>query len=162
MPPKKKANKKGNDDWESELGETPNQDTVAAETNNADDGPKDADDEGMGGGLMAALRKNKAKKAKKGKPVQDDFIEGEDPPAEDGIDLAAKAATEATADDLFAAPAKGKGGKGKQQQVKAEDTADDASEAGGGGGLKTKKEKEKEKKEREKQRKKEQVRKCEY
>merc|ERR1712000_396176 len=119
-----------------------------------------ADEEVNAGGLMAALRKNRDKRAKKGKPVINDFVEGEDadgvatpPPTED---LAAKAPTEATfddeADDVFAGNVKkGKGGK-KQVEAPAEDGED-----GDGGGVKSKKEKEREKKEREKQRKKEQA-----
>ena len=162
MPPKKKGNKKANDDWEAELGESADPVAAPAETTNQDDvGGGGGDDvDGMGGGLMAALRKNKSRKAKKGKPVQDDFVEGEDPTAADGINgdnLASKAPEEAAGDDLFAPiPAKGKGAKGKPGKV--EEPADDASETGEPAGLKSKKEKEKEKKEREKQRKKEQVR----
>ena len=165
MPPKKKSNKKGGEDWEAELGETP--DPIAAATQAAkDEDPApdapadgDADEDGGGGGLLAALRKNRTKKAKKGKPVQEDFVEGEDPPgATNGTTPATdgKAAEEADADDVFgAAPAKGKGGKGKQAQAKVEPAAD--GDEDGEGGLKSKKEKEREKKEREKQRKKEQV-----
>lgn len=171
MPPKKKGNKKGNDDWEADLGETA--DPIAAATQEAKkaDAAQDApeEDTGGGGGLLAALKKNKSKKQKKGKPVQEDYLEGEDPTTTDGapvdgeskgIDEApVKAAEEANADDLFGAQptTKAKGGKGKPG--KSEPAARDEEEEsdGEGGGLKSRKEKEREKKEREKQRKKEQV-----
>ena len=161
MAPKKKG--KQNDDWEAELGETP-EPTAAA--------PLDEENanNGMGGGLLATLKKNKSNKKKKGKHVEEDWLDGEDPPTADDVnghaepdgigELAAKAPEEATTDDLFAAQTtKVKGGKGKQ--AKKEGTLapneDGEAEEEDGGGLKSKKEKEKEKKEREKQRKKEQV-----
>ena len=126
---------------------------------------------------MAALKKNKEKRKKKGKAVENDFVEGEDPTQEDGktdgapeepvVDLAAKAPEEATMEDEeFAQPSKGKkGGKGgkQQQQIKkaaepeAAEPEDDDDDEAAGGRVKTKAEKEKEKKEREKQRKKEQA-----
>jgi translation initiation factor 5B len=121
MAPKKKGSKKQADDWDADMGETI--DPIAQATADAKNGDEDqaaADEEVNAGGLMAALRKNRDKRAKKGKPVINDFVEGEDangvatpPPAED---LAAKAPTEATfddeADDVFAANVKkGKGGK---------------------------------------------------
>ncbi|KAL8660323.1 MAG: hypothetical protein Q9202_006665 [Teloschistes flavicans] len=171
MPPKKKGNKKGNDDWEADLGET--LDPIAAATHEAKDADAahDAaeDDVGGGGGLLAALKKNKKQKQKKGKPVQEDYLEGEDPPAADGTiadgqpndvsELAAKAPEEANADDLFDAQAtKAKGGKAKPGKLEAAPQDNEGSEGEGeGGGLKSKKEKEKEKKEREKQRKREQA-----
>ncbi|KAF2456206.1 hypothetical protein BDY21DRAFT_372807 [Lineolata rhizophorae] len=164
MPPKKKGGRKAaNDDWENELGETV--DPIAAATQQAkdDEAAKDAEggEEGGGGGLMAALRKNKSKKAKKGRPAND-FVEGEDAGAADGEppedgDMASKAPQEANMDDedVFAQPAKkGKGGKAAQQQKPADEEAEDEE---GAGRMKSKKEKEKEKKEREKQRKKEQA-----
>ncbi|MCJ1431632.1 hypothetical protein MMC27_000987 [Xylographa pallens] len=173
MPPKKKGNKKGNDDWESELGEVPDPIAAAAREAKEEEASKavNEDDVGGGGGLMAALRNNKSKKQKKGKPMEDDYVDGEDPTATNGVnghtdpngesngteDLAAKAPVEATADDLFAEPATTtKSGKGKQGKVdvKVVDVEDDGSD-GEGGTVKSKKEKEKEKKEREKQRKKE-------
>ncbi|MCJ1479163.1 hypothetical protein MMC13_007847 [Lambiella insularis] len=169
MPPKKKGNKKGNDDWESELGEV--QDPVAAATEEAkaQEASKDVEDDdvGGGGGLMAALRKNKSKKQKKGKPVQEDYVDGEDPPVVNGVnghtepngieELAAKAPVEASAEDLFADQStKTKGAKGKQGKIEAKAVDEDEDgEPGEGGAVKSKKEKEKEKKEREKQRKKE-------
>src|SRR5947209_1053358 len=126
MAPKKKGGKKQADDWENELGETP--DPIAAATEQAKTTEAQHDDgqhaevngeELEGGGLLAALKKNKAKRAKKGKPVQD-FVEGEDPtapePAPAEVDLAAKAPEEATLDDedAFAGPSKkGKGGKSR-------------------------------------------------
>lgn len=170
MAPKKKGNKKGNDDWEAELGETP--DPTAAAASEAKDveapqePPEDVNEAG-GGGLMAALKKNRSKKQKKGKHVEDDFLEGEDPPAANGVngqteadgiqDLAMKAPEEANADDLFDAQiTKAKGGKGKQSRPEPEPSTEEP-DGDEGGSLKSKKEKEKEKKEREKQRKKEQV-----
>ena len=177
MAPKKKGNKKGNDDWEADLGETPDPIAAAAleakEAEAAQDaGPHEAS--GGGGGLLAALKKNKSNKKKKGKVVEEDYVDGEDPPAAgslnghlkpDGVqDLAAKAPEEATTEDLFEEQAaKVKGGKGKQEKkdvtaVPNEDGDREDAEESGTGGVKSKKEKEKEKKEREKARKKEQVR----
>lgn len=171
MAPKKKGNKKGNDDWDSELGEAPDPNPAASqeakESEAAQNGDQD-EAEGPGQGLLAALKKNKSNKKKKGKPVQEDYLDGEDPPTENGEDghagtdeiqdLAAKAPEEATTDDLFSAPvAKQKGGKGKQGRKDETPKDDDDGSDGEGGGLKSKKEKEKEKKEREKQRKREQV-----
>ena len=163
MPPKKKGGKKANDDWENDLGETPDVVAKASETATPEEATKDADEDVMAGGLMAALRKNKKQKAKKGKPVQEDFVDGEDPTVTDGVDgvdnIAAKAPEEATAEDLFGPEStKGKGGKGKQGKAAEKPEGEDDEDAvGDGSGLKSKKEKEKEKKEREKQRKKEQV-----
>ena len=171
MAPKKKGNKKGNDEWEAELGETA--DPIAAATQEAKDADiaQEGEEDGMGvggGGLLAALKKNKSKKQKKGKVVDEDYVDGEDSPATNGInghsepneteDLTVKAPEEATTDDLFVEPAtKGKGGKGKQgkAELAAKEDGDGLEEEGGT--VKSKKEKEKEKKEREKQRKKEQV-----
>lgn len=165
MAPKKKGGKKQADDWEADLGETI--DPIAQATAdakkveaNADGAANGADDGEEAGGLMAALQKNKRKRAKKGK-VDNDFVEGEDPtetePPAPEVDLPAKAPEEATFDDedVFAGtgPKKGKGGK-KQLEKPVPAPANDDEE---GGGLKTAKEKEKERKEREKQRKKEQV-----
>ena len=165
MAPKKKGGKKQGDDWEADLGETI--DPIAQATQDAKNADADADgatngaDDGEeAGGLMAALRKNKRNRAKKGK-VDNDFVEGEDPaqtasPAPEA-DLNGKAPEEATFDDedVFAGTGakKGKGGK-KQSEKPAPAPASDDEE---GGGLKTAKEKEKERKERERQRKKEQV-----
>ncbi|KAL8696996.1 MAG: hypothetical protein Q9201_007369 [Fulgogasparrea decipioides] len=171
MAPKKKGNKKANDDWEADLGETV--DPVAAATQEAKD-PDAAQDvaedqDGGGGGLLAALKKNKKQKQKKGKPVQEDYLEGEGPPTADGVTadwepdgvdgLAAKAPEEANADDLFDAQptTKPKGGRGKPGKPEPAAKDEDEGSAAEGGGLKSKKEKEKEKKEREKQRKKEQA-----
>ncbi|KAI9793937.1 MAG: hypothetical protein M1833_000506 [Piccolia ochrophora] len=167
MPPKKKAQKKGADDWESEMGESVDPVAVAspeAQPDNAANGDADPSvGEGIGGGgLMAAIKKNKNRKQKKGKPVND-FLEGEEATTDDvngdvhgePIDLGAKAPQEADLeDDEFALPAKkGKGGPQAPSQLKDADGDDlDAD-----GKVKSKKEKEKEKKEREKQRKKEQA-----
>ncbi|MCJ1468241.1 hypothetical protein MMC07_006869 [Pseudocyphellaria aurata] len=176
MPPKKKGNKKANDDWEAELGESI--DPIAAATQAAKDAEtaqdveaaqEDQDDGlGAGGGLLAALKKNKSKKQKKGKVVDGDYVIGEDPPARDavngleGVDnietSTAKAPQEATSEDLFGAPTtKAKGGKGKQNKVEEapKDNEDGSDEEEGT--LKSKKEREKEKREREKLRKKEQA-----
>ncbi|EER29202.1 hypothetical protein D8B26_000487 [Coccidioides posadasii str. Silveira] len=150
MPPKKKGNKKQQDDWEAELGEsitpTNGQPDNAAESNAT---PNEDDDE-MGGGLLAALRKNKNRKAKKGKAVNNDFVEGEDPTA----GLESKEPEEATfdEDDVFAGTA-----KKPKPTAKDEPSKQKTKDAEEGGKVKSKKEKEKEKKEREKQRKKEQA-----
>ena len=171
MAPKKKSNKKGGDDWEADLGEDP----IAAATQEAKDSEVNENGEadpaaGGGGGLMAALKKNKANKKKKGKVVDEDWLEGEDPPGADGVnghaepdgiqDLASKAPAEADAEDLFADQvSKVKGGKGKQGKKEGTLAPNVDGDASGdeGGTVKSRKEKEKEKKEREKQRKKEQV-----
>ncbi|KAI9880095.1 MAG: hypothetical protein M1830_005340 [Pleopsidium flavum] len=166
MPPKKKTNKKGNDDWESELGETVDPIAAATQEANEAEASNESKEDGVdgGGGLLAALKKNKNKKQKKGKIVED-FVEGEDPTesngdgANDQTVLAAKAPEEGTTEDLFVAPAaKEKGNKGGRAG-KVEDKVDEVEEEekDDEGRVKTKKEKEKEKKEREKQRKKEQA-----
>ncbi|KAL8803277.1 MAG: hypothetical protein Q9223_006290 [Gallowayella weberi] len=173
MAPKKKGNKKGTEDWEADLGESV--DPIAAATQQAKEeevtqDAAEADSGAGGGGLLAALKKNKKQKQKKGKPVQEDYLEGEDAPAADGVTadaeangidlLAAKAPMEANADELFDAPPttkQQKGGKAKSGKPEAVPKDEDEDSAGDGGGLKSKKEKEKEKKEREKQRKKEQA-----
>ncbi|KAM0358487.1 hypothetical protein ACHAP4_004462 [Fusarium culmorum] len=149
MPPKKKGNKKNQqDDWEAELGETI---APPAAANGADGDANDEDDEGGAGGLMATLRKNKEKRKKKG------IVEPEPTPEEPAVEEPpAQAPVEANIDDEFALPEKkGKGGKqNKQPAKKAEPAAADDAE---GGRILTKAEKEKLKKEREKQRKKEQA-----
>lgn len=143
MPPKKKSNKRQEEDWEADLGES------APAGDAPTDQPEDAEEEEAagGGGLMAALRKNKEKKKKKGKT--NDFVEGEDP----AVDLASKAPEEGTFDDddVFA-------GKAAKKPIKdiAVPKAEEPEE--GEFRVKSKKEKEKERKEREKARKKEQVR----
>ncbi|RAO71241.1 uncharacterized protein BHQ10_007253 [Talaromyces amestolkiae] len=160
MAPKKKGNKRQEEDWEAELGESaaaPATD-APAEANGDADANGDEDQMG-GGGLLAALKKNRSKKAKKGKAVDNDFVEGEDPTQADtngdaAVDFASKAPEEGTfddEDDVFAG--KPKKGKAAPAPKKAE-PEEDAEE---GGKVKSKKEKEKEKKEREKQRKKEQA-----
>ncbi|KXJ92333.1 hypothetical protein Micbo1qcDRAFT_61334 [Microdochium bolleyi] len=165
MPPKKKGNKKADDDWEAELGESiaptnnATEDAAAAEGGDANN--EDGDEAG-GGGLMAMMRKNRERRKKKG--IVEDFVEGEDAPAaSDEPAMPAPAApVEASMDDEFAMPEKkGKGGKpgGKQNNKKGGAAAaaggdDDDAE---GGRMLTKAEKEKLKKEREKQRKKEQA-----
>ncbi|KAM6515919.1 eukaryotic translation initiation factor 5B [Fusarium falciforme] len=151
MPPKKKGNKKNQqDDWEAELGESiappaANDDAPAGDDN------ADGDDDGGAGGLMATLRKNKEKRKKKG--IVDTAPIEEEAPAEEPVN---KEPVEATMDDEFDLPQKkGKGGKQNKQPTKQpEPTADDGAESGR---ILTKAEKEKLKKEREKQRKKEQA-----
>ncbi|KAK4554050.1 eukaryotic translation initiation factor 5B [Recurvomyces mirabilis] len=179
MAPKGKKGKKGGDDWDEGLGESADPIAQAEAEAKAADAAKDAEDEednaGGGGGLMAAMKKNRERRKKKGKAVENDFLDGDDPPqdgedageaAEEVVDLSAKAPVEANMDDeedLFDAPTKGKkGGKGGKQQggkAKPAESAEPAEdgEDDEGGGVKTKAQKEKEKKEREKQRKKEQA-----
>ncbi|KIN08402.1 hypothetical protein OIDMADRAFT_152671 [Oidiodendron maius Zn] len=147
MAPKKKNNKK-DDDWEAELGETPD----APAEPESKDAPAEADpeDEFPGGGLMAMMRKKQKKK--KGKQAED-FAEGEEPPTEEQLDLGTKAPVEASIDDEFALPDKK---KGKTTPAKAANQEDeDEEEKGVDGKVLTKAQKEKLKKEREKQRKKE-------
>lgn len=151
MAPKKKGNRKQDDDWEAELGES----IAPVSEQPQEKTPADAapEDDGMGGGLLAALRKNKNKKAKKGKPVND-FVEGEDATgvANGDADFSSKQPEEGTFDeeDVFA---------GKKSQKPAKATPPPPAEPQGDGEfrVKSKKEKEREKKEREKQRKREQV-----
>lgn len=146
MPPKKKGNKRQEEDWEAELGESAS--AGDAPTNDQpEDGANNDGEAEAAGGLMAALRKNKAKKAKKGKPGND-FVDGEDPAA----DLASKAPEEGNfdEDDVFA-------GKPKKSIKVVPAPPPPAENEDGEFRVKSKKEKEKEKKEREKQRKKEQV-----
>ncbi|KJX98466.1 mitochondrial translation initiation factor IF-2 like protein [Zymoseptoria brevis] len=165
MAPKGKKGKKGGDDWDESLGEVADPIAQTEEEAKAGDAADDEEGAGGAGGLMAALKKNKEKRKKKGKAVENDFVEGEDPTAdtaEDGgpsaLDLAAKAPEEASIEDEFDLPGKGKKGKGaKPQGKKATEPAEDDEDDNDGGGVKTKAQKEKEKKEREKQRKKEQA-----
>ena len=64
MAPKKKANKKGNDDWEAELGESPDSAGTAVQQTSENDVVKEESEDGGsgGGGLLAALKKNKKSK----------------------------------------------------------------------------------------------------
>ncbi|CCC08170.1 hypothetical protein SMACR_01718 [Sordaria macrospora] len=171
MAPKKKGNKKANDDWEAELGESIAPVNNGAAADAAAEPAADEDASG-GGGLMERMRKAKEKRKKKG--IVDDWeaelgetAPGAEKPAEEAVpDLSAKVAEEANLDDEFALPEKkGKGGKGKQQQQQQQKAApaaaaakkdEDAADEDGPRVL-TKAEKEKLKKEREKQRKKEQA-----
>jgi translation initiation factor 5B len=157
MAPKKKGNKKGNDDWEADLGESiapaSEQPEAAADANG--DGAEGEDDE-AGGGLMAMLRKRKERRKQKGLPEEEQAETTGEP------DLShVQTAQEANADDEFALPdKKGKGGKGKQAQQKkggAQAAAGDGDDGAEPNRVLTKAEKEKLRKEREKQRKKEQV-----
>jgi translation initiation factor 5B len=164
MAPKKKASKKAQEDWESELGETIDPIKQAEQEAKAADAVKEEEENGMGGGLMAALKKNRNRKKARGVAVEEDgeVEEGSGAVAPE-VDLESKAPQEATFDNdeedvVFGGPSKkakggGKGAQKQQQQSKDEDE----DEEDGAGRMKTKKEKEKEKKEREKQRKKEQV-----
>jgi translation initiation factor 5B len=82
MAPKKKPNKKGNEDWEAELGETvdPISTTIVEAKEVDQNGNEDGDELSLegGGGLLAALKKNKSKKQKKGKAVEGDHLDGEE------------------------------------------------------------------------------------
>ena len=157
MAPKKKGNKKAqDDDWEAEMGETITPQNGGAEEPKAEDAAP-GEDTG-GGGLMAALQRRGKKKKNKGADFE---LEGEDPPVDgaNGADtLESKAPQEATfddeEDDVFAGnygKKKGKGGAVEKQEEPQDEKTDDAPR------VKTKAEKEKEKKEKEKQRKKELV-----
>ena len=162
MAPKKKTNKKTEDDWEAEaLGEAPNSTAavteVAADTD--DQLKPDEDVIGGGGGLLAAIKRNKQNKKKKGKAVEEPEMDGEDPlDSNPNIGQTLPDGTNGNVTDILPGdtpkgiPAKGKGGK---NDAKLEADGNEPEEEQGG--LKSKKEKEKEKKEREKQRKKEQV-----
>ena len=169
MAPKKKNNKRGDDDWEADLGESldPAASAAVEDIKPIENGQNDEHEAGGGGGLLAALKKNKSKKQKKGKVVEEDYLEGEASPTANGLndhertseDLLVKAPEEAQSEDLVATrTVKMKGGK--INQGKADETPKDDGNVSEDevGGLKSKKEKEKERKEREKQRKKEQVR----
>ncbi|KAK4644390.1 eukaryotic translation initiation factor 5B [Podospora bellae-mahoneyi] len=171
MPPKKKGNKKANDDWEAEaFGETPTA-TAAGDAPAGADAPA-AEDEAPAGGLMARMKKMKEKRKQKG--MNEDWLnevdtapEGAASPAAaaDEHPAAAPAApVEASMEDEFALPAKkgGKQQKGVTQVSKAKQAAmaaekKEEEELAEGGRVLTKAEKEKLKKEREKQRKKEQA-----
>ncbi|KAJ5206833.1 Translation elongation/initiation factor/Ribosomal beta-barrel [Penicillium cf. griseofulvum] len=145
MAPKKKGNKRQEEDWEADLGESA---PAAAPVEPQEDAKEE---EAPVGGLMAALRKNKAKKAKKGKT--NDFVEGEDAEGAEvkpADDLASKQPEEGNFDDddVFA---------GKKTKPIKEVAKPVAQEPEGEFRVKSKKEKEREKKEKEKQRKKEQA-----
>lgn len=80
MAPKKKSNKKAqDDDWEAEMGETITPQNGAEEPKAEDAAP--AEDAAEGGGLMAALQRRGKKKKNKGADFE---LEGEDPTADDG------------------------------------------------------------------------------
>ncbi|KAK4204117.1 putative eukaryotic translation initiation factor 5B [Triangularia verruculosa] len=170
MPPKKKGNKKANDDWEAEaFGETP---AAADASAAAADGAAPAEDEAPAGGLMARMKKMKEKRKQKG--MDEDWLNEVDT-APDGAAAPDEAAAqepaaapaapvEASMEDEFALPVK-KGGKqqkgvtqvSKNQLAKAAAEKKEEDELAEGGRVLTKAEKEKLKKEREKQRKKEQA-----
>ena len=169
MAPKKKGNKKADDDWEAEaLGESIDPTATGTQEANAADVAKEKEDGSLGGGgLLAALKKNKQNKKRKGKVVEEDLQYGEDRlPTEnaeglaeqDRLDTHINTPTEATADKLFDSPAaEAKAAKARPGKKSAAASANDDDSELEFGGLKSKKEKEKERKEREKQRKKDQV-----
>ena len=162
MAPKKKGNKKAqDDDWEADMGETIAPQNGAAEEPMAEEAAPDAD--AGGGDLMAYLQRRGKKKKNKGADVD---VEGEDPAA--GADAAKsadasfdeKAPQEGTFDDdedVFAGNYGKKKGKAKGGAAEKKDEPKDEDKADDGPRVKTKAEKEKEKKEKEKQRKKELV-----
>ncbi|OAX78465.1 translation initiation factor aIF-2 [Emergomyces africanus] len=168
MAPKKKGSKKQQEDWEAELGETIPAATAtapdaAADDENKDDTSNDAkesndnknEEDGMSGGLLAALKKNRSKKAKRGKGADNDFVEGEDPMAAmDESKQPQEASFEDDEEDVFSGNAATRQ-RAKEKAAAMKEKAKEAEEEGGR--VKSKKEKEKEKKEREKQRKKEQA-----
>ncbi|KKZ67499.1 translation initiation factor 5B [[Emmonsia] crescens] len=164
MAPKKKGSKKQQDDWEAELGETISAATTpdaAADENDNDANVNKNEEDGMSGGLLAALKKNRSKKAKRGKGADNDFVEGEDPitDAAAAVDYESKQPQEASfegdEDDVFSGNAATRQ-RAKEKAAAMKEKAKEAAEEEGGR-VKSKKEKEKEKKEREKQRKKEQA-----
>ncbi|RMZ89312.1 hypothetical protein DV736_g3445, partial [Chaetothyriales sp. CBS 134916] len=142
MAPKQKGGKKRADDWENELGEK--LDPIAKATEDAknaeaaQDAPAADAEDAEGGGLLAALRKNKNKRAKKGK-IDNDFVEGEDPiqadsPAPEPADLSAKAPQEATFDDdddFAGSSKKAESEKAVEAKVDATTTTADKEEKGG-------------------------------
>lgn len=153
MAPKKKGNKKADDNWEAELGEPIAPPEAAAEAKAEEAAPEE---DAPVNDLMAAIQRRKKKKNKGG---DQDFVQGEDPTA-DGASggLESKAPEEANfdEDDVFAGNFNKK--KGKAAAPAAEKKDDEVKEADDGAPkVKTKAEKEKEKKEKEKQRKKELV-----
>lgn len=153
MPPKKKGNKKAQDDWEADLGES-----IVPQNGAEEPSPEEpvAEDDAAGGGLMAALAKRGKKKGKKNQQQDWETELGEDPTAAAAANdsLAAKAPEEANfdEDDVFAGNYKPKKEKKEEKKEEPKEAVDDAPR------VKTKAEKEKEKKEKEKQRKKEMVR----
>lgn len=159
MPPKKKGNKKAQDDWEADLGESITPSDAPAEAPKADE-PAAEEDAGFGGGLMASLQRRNKKKGTKG--ADQDFVQGEEPTTDGAASpaLEDKAPEEANLDDddvfagNFGKKDKTKGGANKKEEAKEDKGADGDD----GPRVKTKAEKEKEKKEKEKQRKKEMVR----
>lgn len=126
MPPKKKGNKKAqDDDWEAELGES-----IAPQNGDAaeqkPEGAAAADDD-MGGGLMAAL----AKRGKKKNKGANTAVEGEDPTVDANGGFENKAPQEGTFDDddddVFAGnygKKKGKGGAAKAEEPAEEKPTD--------------------------------------
>ncbi|KAF2265948.1 hypothetical protein CC78DRAFT_559601 [Lojkania enalia] len=150
MPPKKKGNKKANDDWEADLGEsiTPQNGTADLESKVEEPTPED---DAFGGGLMAAIQR-RGKKNKKNKGSDQDWVQGEDPTVDGtagGLESKVPEDANFDEDDVFAGNANKKKAKGDAQKEEVKEPADEAPR------MKTKAEKEKEKKEKEKQRKKE-------
>lgn len=157
MPPKKKGNKKAQDDWEADLGESIAPQDAAAEPTAEEPAAQEpaADEDAAASGLMAALAKRGKKKGKKNQQQDWEAELGEDPTAAADPDdvFASKAPEEANFDDddVFAGNYKPKKEKKEEKKEEVKEVADDAPR------VKTKAEKEKEKKEKEKQRKKEMV-----
>ncbi|KAF2747834.1 hypothetical protein M011DRAFT_467426 [Sporormia fimetaria CBS 119925] len=151
MAPKKKGNKKVQDDWEAELGESIVPQSADGESPAPESPAAAPEEEAVGGGLMASLQRRNKKK--KGKNAANDFVEGEDAgaaadaPATPDLDSKAPEEGNLDDDDVFAGNFKAK--KPKAAEKKEEAPPSDAPR------VKTKAEKEKEKKEKEKQRKKE-------
>lgn len=167
MAPKKKGNKREEDDWEPEALKA-SEEAVPLEDKAQE--TEDQSNVSEGAGLMAAIRKNKAKKKAKGKHVDEDWVQGEDPPvangASEGISQArigtqsadTRIAASKPNDETLAVRNKGKAPQisvgGKTAAPKDVDQGDNADDAGA---MKTASQKAKEKKEREKARKKEQA-----
>ena len=166
MPPKKKATRKQDDDWEAEaLGEESALADGGADAEQTQ-GVEEPNNLGGGGALLAAIKKNKQNKKKKGKSeeenskVQDTDIDSNQPNGHlgpNGSTAGIQESKKTDANDVFAdtdsqsKTAKNIAGKKTSPQTEADLPDGDAA------GLKSKKEKEKEKKERDKQRKREQV-----
>ena len=165
MAPKKKANRRQDDDWENEaLGEG-----TTPETGGGDVGEPDKAEEpdavGGGGALLAAIKKNKQNKKKKDKSANDASVP-HDPSLENNqlnghAELTDRgkpqSAEEVTADDLF--PESSLNNEDVQTSTNKTDPSHTEVDNldGDATALKTKKEKDREKKDREKQRRKEQV-----
>ena len=165
MAPKKKANRKQDDDWENEaLGEGSAPETGGGDVEESNKA-EEPDTVGGGGALLAAIKKNKQNKKKKDKSENDTSIPRD--PSLESNQLNGHAvltdggkpqnAEEVAADELFPEPSLNN--EGVQKYTKKTDLSHTEGENldGDATALKTKKEKDREKKDREKQRRKEQV-----